>query len=130
MNWLLASAAGPGSACAGFRASNGTVKNGAVAAWKVTERAGSASLLPAWLSRDIAPGIAPMIMNGVVFALSSGDSPAVLYAFDGLTGNEIWNSGKAIAAPVRRGEISGGGSQVYVGTSNGALYAFGVPMDR
>ena len=84
-----------------------------------------------------------MVINGVVFALSSGEFrgkdlktivaksvPAVLYALDGATGKELWNSGKTITSFVHSGGLSAGGSRVYVGTYDGNQYAFSFPIEH
>ena len=56
----------------------------------------------AWTSRDIAAPGPPIVLNGVVFAVSNGESiagarvqrkPSVLYALDAATGKDLWNSG-------------------------------------
>ena len=68
---------------------------GAIAAWQVSDANGTLSLVPGWISRDLTGPSVPMIVNGVIFAVSNGDeeesgkasrrsSPAVIYAFDGL----------------------------------------------
>jgi len=140
--WILAAVqAKPGS----FGSSNGTVTNGAVVAWKVTEQGGSISLQPGWTSRDLNSPVAPMVMSGVVFALASGEnrdsklsvadrvkrsSPAVLYALDGATGKELWNSGQTMTSFVHGATLSGGASQVYATTHDGTLYAFGFPIEH
>ncbi|HVH09207.1 MAG TPA: hypothetical protein VM736_05375, partial [Gemmatimonadales bacterium] len=93
-----------------------------------------------WTSRDIAAPAGPVIVNGVVFALSAGGprprarrpahtTPAVLYALDGVTGAELWNSGTAITS-FARGGVTGGAGQVYLATVDGTLYAFGFPMEH
>jgi len=105
----------------------------AVAAWKITDQNGSISLQKGWVSRDITSPITPIVVNGVVFAASSGqrNSPAVLYALDGATGKELWNSGKTITSFVpHNGGLSGGGTQVFLGTHDGTLYAFGFPVEH
>ncbi len=102
---------------------------GAVAALKVVERNGAPALEPGWVSRAMVSPLPPMIINGVVFAASGGTSPAVLYALDGSTGKELWNSGRMITSSARGG-LSGGGSQVYLGTHDGTLYAFGFPIEH
>ena len=77
----------------------------------------------------------------VVFAVANGDpapssknsrgsSPAVIYALDGSAGKELWNSGKVITASAHHGRLSGGGSQIYVGTDDGTFYAFGSWIER
>ena len=119
----------------------------AVAAVKVVEKDGGPALETAWTSRDITSPLTPLVINGVVFAVSSGEfrsadtrmnasqraqrsTPAVLYALDGATGNALWNSGKTITSFVHGGGLSGGGSQVYLGTYDGTFYAFGFPIEH
>ena len=99
-----------------------------VVALKLTDQ----GLETAWTSPEIAAPLTPLIVNGVVFAASSGDrsKPAVLYALDGVTGKPLWNSGKTITSFAHNGGISGGGSQVYLGTYDGTLWAFGFPIEH
>lgn len=104
------------------------IRAGKLVAFKAAEENGAMALEEAWSSREMASASAPIVVNGVVFVLSSGPA-SVLYAFDGITGKELWNSGKSIAgAPT--GAISAGGSKVYVGTRDGTLYAFGYLLPR
>jgi outer membrane protein assembly factor BamB len=115
----------------------------AVTAFKLVEKDGALALEKAWTSRALVSPVAPIVVNGVVFALSSGESrkgsvaeriraskPAVLYALDGLTGKELWNSGAAITSFVHSGLMSSGGSRVYVGAYDGTQYAFSFPMEH
>jgi outer membrane protein assembly factor BamB len=106
-------------------------KGGNVVAFKVVEKDGSIALEEGWKSRDMVSPAPPIVVNGVVFVLSSGSAkaPAVLYALDGITGKELWNCGKAIAGYSTTG-ISSGASKVYVGTHDGTLYAFGYLLPR
>jgi outer membrane protein assembly factor BamB len=103
-----------------------------VAALKLVERGGSAAVEPAWTSRDLMSPLTPLVVNGVVFAASGGQrsTPAVLYALDGASGKELWNSGRTVTSFVHGGGVSGGGSQVYLGTHDGTLYAFGFPIEH
>jgi outer membrane protein assembly factor BamB len=91
--------------------------------------------------------LTPIVFNGVVFALSSGEHraaadakltaaqraqrsvPAVLYALYPATGKELWNSGKSITSFARAG-ISAAAGQIYVVTFDNTLYAFGMPMEH
>ena len=94
----------------------------------------------------VAP-LPPMVVNGVVFAVSSGEfrpkdaslsaaqraqrsSKAVLYALDGDTGKELWNSGNTIGSFAHSGGLSAGASQMYLETYDGTLYAFGFPIEH
>ncbi len=145
--WVLAAAAGPSGPASGFQTVNGVVANGAIAAWKLVDRNGAIALEPGWLSRDLISPLPPMIINGVVFALSSGEFrsedsrlsaperirrsvPAVLYALDGTTGKVLWDSGKTITSFVHSGALSGQSSQVYLETYDETLYAFGFPLEH
>src|SRR5207247_5767962 len=109
---------------------NGSVKNGAIVAWKLEEQNGAPALQPGWISRDMVSPTAPLIVNDVVFALSTGNNQATLYALDAATGKELWNSGNAIASSLRGGGVSAGGGQLYVTTRDGTLYAFGFWMEH
>ncbi len=85
----------------------------AVVAWKVVDKNGPPGLERVWTSRDLLSPLPPVVVNGVVFALSSGEfapgdrsafaaerirksQPAVLYALDGRSGQELWSSGNTI----------------------------------
>ena len=105
----------------------------AVVAFKLIDRNGAPALEPGWTSREMATPVTPIIMNGVVFAASSGSlrsDPAVLYALDGASGKELWNSGRTITSFVHGAGLSGGASQVYLATYDGTLYAFGFPIEH
>ncbi len=131
---------------AGSRYLLATTSN-AVMSWRVVTQSGSLALEKAWASPEMVAPLTPLIVNGVVFAVSSGEFvsddarmtaaqraqrsvPAVVYALDGATGRMLWNSGKTIAAFVHAGGLSGGGTQVYLGTHDGTLYAFGFPIEH
>jgi outer membrane protein assembly factor BamB len=145
VRWLLAPASGPPGS--GFSPGNGAVTNGAIVAWKVSDRDGAFFLEPSWISRDMLAPLTPVIINGVIFALSSGEfrsdgarlsaaerarrsSPAVLYALDGATGKVLWDSAKTITSFVHSGGLSGGAGQVYLETYDETLYAFGFPIEH
>jgi outer membrane protein assembly factor BamB len=100
-----------------------------VVALKMTD---ASSLQTGWSSGEMVSPMTPLVINGVVFALAGGSprSPAVVSALDPATGQQIWTSGKTITSYVRSGGLSGGGSQVYVGTHDGTLYAFGFPIEH
>ena len=115
-----------------FPTRNGEANNGAIVAYKLTDQDGKFTLQPAWVSRDMPSPLAPIVVNGVVFAIASGrdaKSPAILYALDALSGKEIWNSGTAIASFVTTGGLSAGGGRVYLSDHAGTQYAFGFPME-
>lgn len=145
--WILAPSEGAQAADLGFKAANGAVSKGAVVAWKIVEQNGAVTLQPGWASRDLVAPLVPTIINGVVFATSSGEfrtndskvtaaqraqrsSSAVIYALDGATGKELWNSGKTITSFARGGALAGGMGQIYLTAYDGTIYAFGFPMEH
>jgi hypothetical protein len=143
--WILAPAIGAPQAGTKL-AANGVVTNGSIVAFKLVDDGGKLSLEPAWASRDVVSPAAPVIFNGVVFVLSTGEHrpanasasaaarakssvPAVLYALDPATGKELWTSGKTITS-FARGGLSAAAGQVYLVTFDNTIYAFGIPMEH
>ncbi|HEY8551440.1 MAG TPA: PQQ-binding-like beta-propeller repeat protein [Vicinamibacterales bacterium] len=143
--WVLATAVGPVPAAAGFRA-NGPAENGSVVAFRLVEEGSSLSLQPAWQSPDLLSPLAPIVVNGLVFAAAGGEyrgpetdlpaaerakrsRPAVLHALDAATGKPLWSSGNTITSFARAGLAAGGG-QVYLVTYDNTLYAFGIPLEH
>lgn len=119
---------------------------GGIVAFKVVDQGTSFALEPAWRSEKVVAPLGPIVINGVVFAASSGEfrttdaamsadaraqksTSAVLYALDATTGRELWSSGVTIESFARVG-LAGGGGQVYVVTHDSTLYAFGIPLEH
>ena len=98
-----------------------------ITAWKVD--GDTPALQTGWTSPEMSSPLAPIVVNGVVFTVSNSPM-AVLHALDGATGKELWNSGKTMTAAVRTSGLSAIGSQVYLGTSDGMIYAFGFPIEH
>jgi hypothetical protein len=145
IRWILAPSVG--AAQPGMKVpANGPVTNGSLVAFKLVDQGGKLSLEPAWASRDLTAPAAPLVFNGVLFALSTGEHrpananasaalrakssvPAVLYALDPVTGKELWSSGKTITS-FARGGLSAAAGQVYLVTFDNTVYAFGIPMEH
>ena len=133
--WILVPVSGRP---AGARTTNGAIRNGAVVALRVRDANGTFSLAPEWTSSDLTSPATPIIVNGVVFALSAGrpaaagrtGSPAVLFAHDGLSGKALWNSGKSMTSSASPGSFWSALSQVYIGAEDGTVYAFGFLDER
>ena len=128
---------------------HGTITYGAVAAFKMEDKAGKPVLAPAWISRDMYMADPPVIANGIVFAYGSGESTtqrwaepghvggaqgrilesthAILYALDAQTGKELWSSGDQIASWNHFSGLTVANGRVYIGTYDGMLYCFGAP---
>ena len=111
---------------------------GRVLALKVAEAGGAVSIESGWNSQDLAAPATPIVVNGVVFALGTGrptsteaqGTPAVLRAYEGSTGRPLWNSGQAMKTFASPGSFWSAMGQVYVGTHDGTLYAFGFLDER
>ena len=134
-SWLLLPVSGP--VASGVTATNGAVAAGSVMALKLSDAAGSLSLQAGWVSHNLSAPATPITVNGVVFTLAAGvpsaggkGTPAVLHAYDGATGKRLWNSGKAMATFASPGSLWTGTGQIYVGTQDGTLYAFGFNDER
>jgi outer membrane protein assembly factor BamB len=135
-----------------FPVTNGETPNGAIVAFKVTEQNGKPVLTPAWASRDLIAPAPPVIANGVVFALSSGEyvrqanenqgglfnsqqraersTNAILYALDAETGKELWSSGDKITSFTHFASLAVANGRVYFTTYDNTLYSFGFPMEH
>ena len=134
--WILVPVSG--GLAAGPSATNGPVSAGGVVALKMSDAGGTISLEPGWVSHNQSLPGTPLIVNGVVFTLATGapptatgrGTPAILHAYDGATGKRLWNSGTAMTAFASPGSFWSNGGQVYVGTHDGTLYAFGFTDER
>ena len=142
--WIFATASGTGGDVKFTQ--NGAAPNGRLVAFKLKDEGGKLSLEPAWQSRDLTSPLAPIVVDGMVFAVSSGEYrggpaslsaapraqrsvPAVLYVLDAATGKMMWSSGTKITS-FARGGLAAGGGQVYLVTYDNQLYAFGIPMEH
>src|SRR4029453_15161785 len=106
--WIFATASGA-TGDAAF-AQNGAAPNGRVVAFKLRDAGEKLSLEPVWQSQDLTAPLAPIVVDGLVFAVSSGEYrggpasqsaaqraqrsvPAVLYVLDGATRRTMGGSG-------------------------------------
>jgi DNA-binding beta-propeller fold protein YncE len=146
--WLFAPAWGPPHSTApAFPLAYGNAPHGSIMAFRVEAKDGKPTLAPAWMSRDLNVPEPPIIANGVVFALSSGEdvgqadgagnsmgtadrvkgsTKAVLYAFDAETGKELYSSKDAISSFTHFGGIALSHGRVFVTAYDGTVYAFGI----
>jgi outer membrane protein assembly factor BamB len=152
VRWLFAPAWGPPHPAARpFPTANGDAPEGSIMAFRVEMKDGSPLLSPAWISRNLNVPEPPIIANGVIFALSSGEdvhqadavgngmntkerlkgsTHAVLYAFHSETGKELFSSGDTIASFTHFGGIAVSNGRVFVSTFDGFLYAFGLKNEE
>jgi hypothetical protein len=72
--WLYAPALGAASSKAPAMAhTNGPAPNGSIMAFKVEEKNGKPTLTPQWISRDMNLPDPPIVANGLVYAVSTGE---------------------------------------------------------
>jgi outer membrane protein assembly factor BamB len=110
---------------------------GSIVGLELVESAGTLSLSRGWTSGGFVAPAAPIVVNGVVFVLDGrsataggGGTSAVLHAYEGVTGKELWTSAKTMTSAAAPGSFWSAFGQVYVGTSDGTLYAFGFADER
>jgi hypothetical protein len=130
-----------------FPLTHGDAPDGSIMAFRVEERDGKPVLAPAWVSHNMSVPEPPVIANGVVFALSSGEfvrqvkpdgslytaeeraqrstGKATLYAFDAQTGKELFSSGGAMSSFTHLGGLAVSDGRVYITTHDSTVYAFG-----
>ncbi len=147
--WVYAPLWGPvHSNALAFPAKNGDVPNGSIMAFKVEDKAGQPVLTPAWISHDMNLPEPPVVLNGVVLALSSGEftrqlrdngqfysakdrvensTHATLYGFDAETGKELFSSGTSIHSFTHLGGLAVSDGRVFLTTHDSTVYAFGTP---
>jgi outer membrane protein assembly factor BamB len=124
--WLAASVVGGPTASPKFT-SNGLAPAGSIVAFKLVDAGGRPTLAPAWRSPNLVSPLAPLVVNGMVFAVST--APSRLYVLDAASGKPLWKSGLTITSTARA-RIAAGSGQVYLVTDDNHLYAFGIPMEH
>ncbi|HLY62264.1 MAG TPA: PQQ-binding-like beta-propeller repeat protein [Terriglobia bacterium] len=130
-----------------FPRTNGPNPHGSIMAFNVGLDGTSKKpiLKPAWVSSDFNPPDPPIVANGVVFALSTGENPdqtsdrssfggrdlkntrpGVLYALDAKTGEVLYESGGLINSWVHFSGIAVADGQVYTVDHDSWVYCFGL----
>src|SRR5262249_27185405 len=74
--WVVVTLGGPAQADTKFAMANGTATKGAIAAFTLVDQNEVPTLQPQWISRDLTAPVTPVAVNGVVFALASGEGAA------------------------------------------------------
>jgi len=143
--WIAASVVGGPTEGLKFT-SNGLAPAGSIVAFRLVDADGRRTIAPAWRSPNLVSPLAPLVVNGMVFAVSSGEYragpatlgaaqrrqrsvPARLYVLDAVSGRPLWDSGPTITSTARA-RIAAGSGQVYLVTDDNHLYAFGIPMEH
>jgi outer membrane protein assembly factor BamB len=151
--WLYAPAWGDQTSVSpAFPTTYGKTPNGSIMAFRVEQQNGKPVLTPAWRSRDLGVPESPIVANGIVFALSSGENTrqvndggrlltseerastplgrAVLYAFDSETGQELFNSGSTISSFSHFSGLAISEGRIYVVTWDNTVYSFGLGSEH
>lgn len=144
--WVYASLWGPPNPTAKFPITNGDASHGSIVAFKVVEQDGKPALALAWSSPDIVTPAPVVTANGLVFALSTGESPreakengspytvaerekmathAILYALDGDTGKQLYSSGDTAATFTHGTGLAVANKRIYFTTHDNVAYSFG-----
>lgn len=139
--WLYVPMGGPAAHDAAFPVTHGDAPHGSIMAFRVVVRNGGPALEPAWISRDFNLPDPPVIANGIVFALSTGENavqnggeekrllnthPAVLYALGAYTGKELFNSGDAITGWVHFSGLAVADGLAFSVDHDSTVYCFGL----
>jgi hypothetical protein len=144
--WVYASLWGPPDPSAKFPITNGDASHGSIVAFKLVEQDGKPTLAPAWSSPDIVTPAPALTANGLVFALSTGESPreakengspysvaerermathAILYALDGATGKQLYSSGDTATTFTHGTGLAVANKRIYFTTHDNVAYSFG-----
>jgi outer membrane protein assembly factor BamB len=135
VRWVMASISAGVATKENTLKTNGATAHGAVIAFKV-ENAEDADqkpvLTPVWISRDMVNPASPVIANGVVVVLSSGNATthATLYVLDAATGMELYSSKDAIPTYAHFSGVSVGDGHAFFTDHDGTLYSFGIAMEH
>jgi outer membrane protein assembly factor BamB len=146
IRWVLAPIGGP--TAVKFPMASGPTPHGGVIALRLEDKGGKPELTPGWLSRDMMTAETPVIANGMVFVLDSGEFtgqyddfegglytsaeriqrsvPAKLYVLDAETGKELYSSGEQVVSFLHQSGIAVAGGRVIFGTFDGMVYCFGL----
>ena len=136
-----------------FPVTNGPREDGSVIAFEVVNEGGKISAKPLWTSANMVMPDPPVVANGVVYALSTGgqamqngakpgdprmpyDVSAVLrstqvsnmtlYAYDAVSGKQLWSSGKTMSDWVHFSEPVVAQGKIFVVTHDAHVIAFGL----
>ncbi len=139
-----------------FKSNNGDAPHGSIMAFQVVAEGEKVTLAPQWISRDLTVPDPPVVANGVLYAIQTGEqtiqSPAdvhgtqdeinhnplsakyrstpinnlTLFAFDAETGKQLYSSEKTITDWVHFSEPVVALGKVFVVTHDAHVYAFGL----
>ncbi len=106
---------------------------GAIRAFKLEQRDGKITLMPAWSAGSISAPAPPVVANGLVFGLSTSnaDKRATLYILDAATGKQLFTSGTAVTGSAHPDTgLAVANGRVYFSTTDNTVYSFGIPTEH
>jgi outer membrane protein assembly factor BamB len=139
-----------------FQSSSGAIPHGSIMAFQVAAESGKVSLIPQWTSPDLTVPDPPVVANGVVYAIQTGEqtiqNPArmpglnyvskdnpllgkframpvghlILFAFDAETGKQLYSSNETVPNWTHFNEPVVALGKVFVVTHDAHVYAFGL----
>ena len=139
-----------------FKLSGGSAPHGSIMAFQVVAEGDKVSLIPQWTSPDMIVPDPPVVANGVLYAIQTGEqtiqSPAyvhgtqdeinhsplsakyrstpvnnlILFTFDAETGKQLYSSNQIIPDWVHFSEPVVALGKVFIVTHDAHLYAFGL----
>jgi PQQ-like domain len=143
-----------------FPSHDAEAPHGSIMAFEVVADGEKVALLPQWLSPGLLVPDPPVVANGVVFTIQTGEqtiqspsfvhgtqdeinhnplsakyratpvSHVILYAFDAETGKQLYTSGQLIPGWVHFSEPVVALGKVFVVTHDARIYAFGLKHDQ
>lgn len=147
--WLYVPIWGPAAKDAPkFAVQHGEAHDGSIMAFKLAGGARPA-LSPAWISQNLSAPEPPVVANGVLYVLSTGENViqvdtagnlyktsqraetkkhAVLYGLDAYTGAELYSSGDTIRDWAHFSGLAVNNGHVYLISHDNTVYAFGLPQ--
>ena len=96
-----------------------------IEAYKVVEKDGNPELTKVWTSRDLFSGVSPVVVNGMVFALTG----STLFSLDAVSGKELFSSGNAVTSATNPNGMAEANGHICFGTRDNTLYCFGLPIE-
>ena len=143
--WLIYPMWGPPAkdAAPKFEQSYGPAERGSVMGFKLAVEDGKPAPKPVWMSRDMHVPDPPVVANGVVFVVATGEntrqggyfppevrakpvSHVIFYALDASTGKELYSSADQIESWTHFGGLAIAKGRAYFCTWDAKVYAFGL----
>jgi outer membrane protein assembly factor BamB len=129
-----------------FKNIYGTQESGSIMAFQLGVENEKPSLTPMWISESMSVPDPPVVANGVVFSVSTGENPrqagwagnnrddraaytghASLRAFDASTGKQLYHSGSIVDDWTHFSGLGVSNGRVYFTTTHSRVYSFGLP---